>query len=190
MKTKEIRKAVEVRFVREEGKAPHVEGYAAVFDQVAGEMFREVIRKGAFANCLKDNPDVRLLINHEGLPLARTKSGTLTLKEDDKGLFFSADLDASDPDVLALLPKLNRGDVDQCSFAFQTINDNWRIVDGVDTRELLEVDLSDVSIVTFPWYDTTEVGLRSKEAWEKRQKQAETINPEQLRLRVAIAEAE
>jgi HK97 family phage prohead protease len=82
--------------------------------------FIERIAPGAFRKTLTETPDVRLLINHEGLPLARTKNGTLRLKEDDAGLYMDADL----PDTQAardLYTLVERGDVDQMSFAFRVI---------------------------------------------------------------------
>jgi HK97 family phage prohead protease len=54
---------------------------------------------------------VRLLLNHDGLPLARTTSGTLKLREDKRGLHFEADLDPNDPDVQRIAPKVQRGDL-------------------------------------------------------------------------------
>jgi HK97 family phage prohead protease len=88
---------------------------------------------GAFAATLAKKPDVRLLINHDGLPLARTTSGTLKLREDKRGLHFEAELDATDPDVQRILPKVQRGDLSQMSFAFRTIKDAWRTEDGKPT---------------------------------------------------------
>src|SRR4051794_32994462 len=113
MLDKEVRylPVAELRLDQSEEKAPRVEGYAAVFNTLSGVLrsktgsFREVIRPGAFTRVLGEKPDVRLLINHEGLPLARTKSGTMQMAEDQKGLRFSAALDTSDPDVQRLLPK-------------------------------------------------------------------------------------
>jgi HK97 family phage prohead protease len=130
-----------------------VRGYAAVFDSPA---HGEVIRKGAFKRTIEQRDDIRLLINHDGMPLARTKSGTLTIGEDDKGLWFDApSLDVEgNSDARNLVSAMERGDIDQCSFAgyFSTRN-----VDGL--TEVFEVKGVDVSVVTYPWYEETSVGL-------------------------------
>ena len=89
----------------EDGKAPKVEGYAAVFNEetVIGNYFREMFLPGAFKRAIGED-DVVFLINHDGLPLARTRAGTLTLKEDKRGLKISAELDGDDPDVQRIVP--------------------------------------------------------------------------------------
>jgi HK97 family phage prohead protease len=160
--------SVELR-MEGEGATRKLSGHAAVFNSFSLDMgFREVIKPGAFAATLKKAPDVRLLLNHDGLPLARTKSGTLRLSEDRKGLKFEADLDASDPDVQRILPKVARGDLSQMSFAFRTIKDAWRTEGGADVRELHEVDIDDgdVSLVTYPAYPATDAAVRSRDRWK------------------------
>lgn len=133
-------------------------GYAAVFDS---EAHGEVVRRSAFNKTLADGADVRFLINHEGLPLARTKSGTMTLRADEVGLLMDVPaLDMSSPQVQSLVSAIRRGDLDQMSFAFMTVRDNFT-AEGV--RELNEVKLVDVSAVTYPWYEATSVGMKSDE---------------------------
>jgi HK97 family phage prohead protease len=183
LETREIRffGAMELR-VDGEGDTRKVSGHAAVFNSFSQDMgFREIIRPGAFAGTLGRNPDVRLLLNHEGLPLARTTSGTLRLREDKRGLRFEADLDVNDPDVQRILPKVKRGDLSQMSFAFRTIKDAWRTEQGEDIRELHELDLNDgdVSLVTYPAYKAADVALRSRDAWKNRVPEC----PTGLRLR-------
>ena len=135
-------------------------GYAAVFDSPSEPLpFTEFVRRGAFTKTLNDGADVRLLIDHEGVPLARTKSGTLVLTEDDRGLLVESDLDPSNPDAARLISALRRGDISQMSFAFRTVKDNWS--DDRRTRELREVQLFDVSVVTFPAYESTVAELRA-----------------------------
>jgi HK97 family phage prohead protease len=140
-----------------------------VFNSFSLDMgFREMVKPSAFAASLARKPDVRFLVNHEGLPLARTISGTMRLREDARGLFVDADLDATDPDVQRLLPKVKRGDLSQMSFAFRTVKDEWRTDKGVDVRELHEVDINDgdVSIVTYPAYPATDAAVRSHDRWK------------------------
>lgn len=137
-------------------------GYAAVFNDDSVPLpFVERIAPGAFRKTLSETPDVRLLINHEGLPLARTKNGTLRLQEDSVGLYMDADL----PDTQAardLYTLVERGDVDQMSFAFRVIRQKWN--EGRTERTLTELSLADgdVSVVTYPAYPTTTVEAREK----------------------------
>jgi HK97 family phage prohead protease len=143
-----------------EDGAMRLSGYAAVFNDPSVPLpFSERIAPGAFRKTLSETPDVRLLINHEGLPLARTKNGTLTLSEDEVGLRFDADL----PDTTEardLWTLIQRGDVDQMSFAFRVIRQKWS-ADRTE-RTLTEVSLADgdVSVVTYPAYPTTTVEAR------------------------------
>lgn len=136
-------------------------GYAAVFNDDSVPLpFIERIAPGAFRKTLTETPDVRLLINHEGLPLARTKNGTLRLQEDTVGLYMDADL----PDTQAardLYTLVERGDVDQMSFAFRVIRQKWN--EGRTERTLTELSLADgdVSVVTYPAYPTTSVEARA-----------------------------
>lgn len=135
-------------------------GYAAVFNDASVPLpFKERISPGAFRKTLTEQPDVRLLINHEGLPLARTKNGTLTLREDDRGLYFDAEL-AQTQEARDIHTLIARGDVDQMSFAFRVIRQKWN--DNRSERLLTEVSLADgdVSVVTYPAYPTTTVEAR------------------------------
>lgn len=147
-----------------------VSGYAAVFNQetnIAG-MFREVIAPGAFKNALTRD-DVVFLINHDGLPLARTRSGTLALSEDGRGLKMETMLIATDPDVERIVPKMQRGDLDKMSFAFRAIKQEWDDSGDIPLRTIIEAELFDVSIVTDPAYQGTEIGLRSLDHFRKQQ---------------------
>ena len=147
--------------VRSENEGKTLVGYAAVWDSPSEYMgFTEFVKRGAFTKTLKDGADVRLLIDHEGIPLARTKSGTLSLIEDERGLFVEADLDPSNPDAARVISAMRRGDMNQMSFAFRTIKDAW--AKDRSTRDLKEVQLYDVSIVTFPAYEETVAELRSR----------------------------
>jgi HK97 family phage prohead protease len=148
--------------IRAEGDSNTLVGYAAVFDAPSEPMpFTEFVRKGAFAKTLNDGADVRLLIDHEGVPLARTKSGTLMLEEDDHGLRVEASLDPSNPDAQRVISAMKRGDLSQMSFAFRTVKDSFNSDRTV--RELKEVQLFDVSVVTYPAYEDTIVSLRSRQ---------------------------
>lgn len=151
----------------EGSSAPVIEGYAALFDVPSlpleaeeGMSFIETIRKGAFSRAIAERQDVRCLFNHESdWVLARTVSGTLTLEEDDRGLKFIATLPTSTR-ANDVYTSISRGDVSQCSFAFQVKTDAWRTQDGNFYREVVDVDLFDVGPVTFPAYTQTSVQTR------------------------------
>lgn len=146
--------------LRAAGEGNTVVGYAAVWDSPSEPMpFTEFVKRGAFSKTLNDGADVRLLIDHEGIPLARSKSGTLRLEEDSRGLKVEADLDPANPDAARIISAMKRGDISQMSFAFRTVKDWWN--NDRTVRELREVQLFDVSIVTFPAYEETVAELRS-----------------------------
>jgi HK97 family phage prohead protease len=167
MKNKEVRffGAQELRMVMEAGK-PVLRGYAAMFNQLSVDFggWREIIRPGAFTASLAAGPDVRALVNHEsGLStIGRTRNGTLRLLEDGMGL--AVEIDPPDTqagrDVVTLV---ERGDLNQMSFAFWTKRDNWLDTGEMILRELNEVDINDgdVAVVTYPAYPSTSVGMRS-----------------------------
>ena len=143
-----------------------ISGYAARFDlptKIGGKNgFIEVIRRGAFSRCIRQRQDVRMLANHQGLPVARTINGTLSLQEDDKGLRFRCDV-AQTSLGDTLLELLRTQTLSGCSFSFAVPSggDRWSsTIDGstgrrCDLRELLDLDLFDTSIVTYPAYGGT-----------------------------------
>lgn len=161
-----------------------VEGYAAVFNEEAdiGGFFREVIEPGAFKEAI-GRDDVVFLINHDGLPLARTRSGTLELSEDKRGLKISTRLDEADPDVSRIVGKMKRGDLDKMSFAFFPEVQEWDDSEDIPLRTIKKASLHDVSVVTTPAYDGTEIGLRSLEGFRKDQRQ-QNFSAARLRLRM------
>jgi len=153
--------------VREQEGVLTVEGYAAVFDTPTdiGGVFTEVIRKGAFRNAIARGDDVEFLINHGGLPIARSTAGNLYLEEDDRGLKIRAQLDPSDPDVQRIVPKMRAGMLDEMSFAFQATGQEWQSpAEGQDVRTITDVMLFDVSVVNRGAYPETSIALRSRDA--------------------------
>ena len=175
----------EIRAMDTEDGSLRIGGYAATFNKEAtGLNFREVIAPGAFKRTLATDNPVFLLINHdmEALPLASTRSGTLTLSEDEVGLRMDAELDPANPRAQELASALRRGDVDKMSFAFTVAKDGDIRSEGL--RTLTDLDLYEVSVVTLPAYDSTTVGMRSEqdEELELRKKKLE-LSLKQLRLR-------
>ena len=137
-------------------------GHAAVFDQTTtiGGAFRERVDPNAFNKTLSDRFNVKFLYNHdEDSVMASVKTGSLRLDVDERGLVTEADLPHDDVDVQRLVPKIQRGDVDEMSFAFRSIVDEWDETPedgGLPIRTLKEVQLFDVSPVTFPAYEGTD----------------------------------
>jgi|TARA_R110000868_G_scaffold91417_1_gene253505 uncharacterized protein len=172
--------------VRLENDTIKVSGYASVFSEETniGGMFREVIAPGAFKAAI-GRDDVRFLVNHDGLPLARTKSGTLILKEDNRGLYMETELDATDPDVQQIVPKMKRGDLDKMSFAFRATKQDWDESGDIPLRTIREAELFDVSIVNDPAYPGTEIGLRCFDAFKKEIKK-QNFNAAAKRTRMKI----
>jgi Escherichia/Staphylococcus phage prohead protease len=160
------RRAFRVSEIRvEQGEKRTITGHAAVFNSKSEEIFgvkgvREVIRAGAFAKSISRGDDIRALWNHDpNFILGRSKNHTLEISEDDIGLkvrIFPPDSTLAD----GFLETIRRGDVDQMSFGFRTVSDAWQQQGGETIRELLEVDLFDVSPVTFPAYKQTDVAVR------------------------------
>ena len=155
----------EVRAVATDDGSLRIGGYAAQFNKEAtGLNFREMIAPGAFKRSLQSGDPVFLLVNHDTdqLPLASTQGGTLVLSEDEVGLRMEATLDPSNPRAAELASALTRGDVDKMSFAFS-------VAPGGDTREeglrtLTDLNLFEVSVVTWPAYDASSVGMRSEDS--------------------------
>lgn len=151
---------------REENNEPIIEGYFAVFgsDYEIWPGMTESIAPGAFSNTLAE--DVRALIDHETrLVLGRNKAGTLELKEDARGLWGKVRLNPNDSDAMNLYERVKRGDVDQCSFGFQILDEETEFRDDGSVHwTIREVKLFEVSICTFPAYEETSVSARADEA--------------------------
>lgn len=150
---------------RAEDEGRKIIGYAALYDSPTdiGGMFREQIARGAFAEAI-GRDDVRALIDHDASRvLGRTTAGTLRLSEDDKGL--RVEIDPPDTQIARdLMVSLERGDINQMSFAFRVEQEQWDFDQEPPMRTVRAVELLDVSAVTYPAYEDTEVGLRSLEA--------------------------
>jgi HK97 family phage prohead protease len=156
--------------VRAEGDGMSFTGYASVFNSPSEDLggFVEYVAPGAFKRSLQSRNEVKLLWNHDsGEPLASLRGGTMQLVEDERGL-----------KVTAQLPNTTRGRdiaellrtkvIDSMSFGFNVIKDSWSR-DG-QTRTLESVRLFEVSVVSFPAYESTTAQVRSNP----------TINPDQL----------
>jgi len=152
-----------------DGETYTLRGHAAVFNAPSDDLggFREILAPGAFRAALRAAPDVRLLFNHDpNYVLARTASGTLELREDTHGLHVWARI-APTGWVTDLRTSMQRGDIDQMSFAFTVgeDGDDWAVTDDGTVVRTIRQDgvkgLFDVSVVTYPAYPQTDASMRS-----------------------------
>lgn len=164
--------------VRERDGARYLEGYFAVFNReyAVCHNWMETIAPGAFRAFLESGKDVKVLWNHNhDIVLGSTAAGTATLREDDVGLWGSVLINEKDQDAVNAHARVERGDVDGCSFGFDigAWEEAW---DGEEYRTvILEVDpLYEVSPCTFPAYTDTSISARAKQSMEEaRQRFAE-----------------
>ena len=152
-----------------------IEGYFAIFNKVT-ELWPgayEKIDPEAFNNTLGN--DIRALINHDTtLVLGRNKANTLSLSIDSYGLFGVIQINSEDRDAVNLYERVKRGDVDQCSFGFNILNEEMDCRDdGTIEWTLKEIDLHEVSVCTFPAYADTAVQARHNEVEQHKKRMFE-----------------
>lgn len=136
------------------GTMVELTGYASTYEQPY-EMFdmfgpyTEVARAGMCAKTLAEGADVAYLANHEGLTMARTKSGSLRLAEDPTGMLAVAQVNTARSDVRDLVTAVEDKNVDEMSFAFRVVAQAWS--PDWEQRDLIEVNLNkgDVSAVNY-----------------------------------------
>lgn len=140
-----------------------IKGYAIVFDALSLDLggFRERILPEAVNRTLREGLDVRALVDHDSSKIiGRVTAGTLSLAKDKTGLRVM--IDPPQTTVAAdLLESIQRGDITGMSFAFRTLEDDWHIEEGEPIREVKDMLIREVSIVSFPAYEDTSVALRS-----------------------------
>lgn len=165
---------------REDGEGFFIEGYFAVFNSIyeIAPGMTESVAPGAFTNTIAD--DIRALVNHDTtLVLGRTSVKTLELAQDERGLWGKITINPNDRDAMNLYERVKRGDVSQCSFGFDIVDEESEYrEDGSIHWTIKEVKLYEVSCVTFPAYSETSISARAKErddiqkrtaaAWKKR----------------------
>ena len=169
-------RSVPVEFMtREEEGNKSIEGYFAVFNSVydIAPGMSESIAPGAFSKSLAG--DIRALVNHDtSLVLGRTKAGTLVLREDSRGLWGHIDINPNDVAAMDLYARVQRGDVDQCSFGFEIRSQDTDIKeDGSIHWTLTEIELYEVSCCTFPAYEETSISARTAERDNIRKRETE-----------------
>ena len=180
--TKQMRSIASEFQTREESDDLYISGYFSVFNSnyEIWEGATESIAPTAFDGALAD--DIRCLINHESrLVLGRTKANTLTLKTDSRGLWGEVKINPKDQDAMNLYERVKRGDVDQCSFGFDILEEEF--ADNITSVHwtIKKVRLHEVSVVTFPAYQETSVSARKEQLDNIRKRESEAWKEKMLR---------
>ena len=143
----------------EDSKFATVSGYAGVYDNEylvemppSNAIVYERIAPGAFKGAVEANPEMVFLFDHKGMPMASTRSNTLRVFEDERGLRFSAKLDMTDERSARLVDRISNGLVSEASFKFRFPTYHWaERSDGMMSATMVDMDIDrcDVSAVTF-----------------------------------------
>lgn len=200
------RRLQEVRFtpelrIDEANQTAELSGYATVYDYpydvLGGPPYgwSETIVAGAAAKSIRERDDVRFLVNHNGIPLARTRSATMTLESDDTGVRVHVPaLDLRSPVVASFVSAVQRGDMDEMSFAFKALRQEWNA--DYTERFITELQMFDVAGVTFPANPATVMTVRDGDTGEPAGQPDPTPPPAPAEARdayplsLALAEAE
>lgn len=153
---------------RSDDTGMYIEGYFSVFNSNY-EIYpgcTESVAPGAFSNTL--GGDIKALCDHDTrLVLGRNKAGTLELREDSHGLWGRITINPNDSDAVNLYERVKRGDVDQCSFGFDIREEEADFRDDGSVHfTIRDVELFEVSVVTFPAYAETSVSARKQDVAE------------------------
>ena len=165
---------------REDGGERYIEGYFATFEGAyeMGDWGVERVDRNAFEQTLGD--DVRALVNHDTtLVLGRTTTGTLQLMTDERGLYGRIRVNPNDQDAVNCYERVKRGDVSQCSFGFEILDQREeRLPDGRVQWTLLRVKLYEVSVCTFPAYEDTAIKARERDREDLRSRELDAWRAE------------
>lgn len=159
-----------------ENENKYIEGYFIRFNEET-ELWPgvyEEVTPDSITDSIKTN-DIRCLFNHDtNIVLGRTGNSTLELKKDDKGLFGKVKINQNDKQAMDILARIERGDINACSFGFNIINEEVQNRDDGTVKFILkEIDLHEVSPVTFPAYPTTSIEARRKDIKKYKERQLE-----------------
>lgn len=172
--------------VRQQDDERYIEGYFIRFNEET-ELWKgvyEEVDPGAVDDSLKNN-DIRCLFNHDtSIVLGRTGNGTLELKKDSKGIFGRVKINPNDKQAMDIYARIERGDINACSFGFNIIDEEIQNRDDGATKFILKkIDLHEVSPVTFPAYPTTSIEAREKDI-EKHKKRQLKVRKNKLKERL------
>jgi HK97 family phage prohead protease len=168
----ELRGKDDYKECRAEADGARIKGYAIVFNSKShpiGGQFREIIAPEAVDRTLTQALDVHAYYDHDsGKVLGRTRAGTLSLRKDARGLAVDIHPDPEVSYVKDLLRLVLRGDVNQMSFGFQVLEDDWSVGEDMPLRTVVDMRISEVSVVSRPAYAATsvEVAMRSLRAFQ------------------------
>ena len=148
--------------------------YDGMYEEISDKAFKDI-----------DLSDIRALADHDTAKvLGRTKSQTLKLSVDEKGLFGEITINKNDTEAVNLYERVKRGDIDQCSFGFSILNETMeQRADGTTKWTITEIELFEVSVVTFPAYADTSVEARSAQIEQMKQRNLQT-RKQQLKERI------
>jgi HK97 family phage prohead protease len=151
-----------------------IRGYAIVFNSLSVDLggFREIIAPEAVDRTLSEGMDVRALVDHDSAKvIGRTRAGTLSLRKDSHGLRIEVEPDTEISYANDIMRAVARGDVSGMSFGFRAIGDEWNYDEKIPVRTVTDMKVSEISIVTFPAYQATDVGVaqRSLRAHQEQQ---------------------
>jgi len=162
--------------VRQQDEDRYIEGYFIRFNEET-ELWKgifEEVDPDAVDESLKNN-DIRCLFNHDtSVVLGRTGNSTLELKKDSKGIYGRVRINPNDKQAMDIYARIERGDINACSFGFNIIDEEIQNRDDGTTKFILKkIDLHEVSPVTFPAYPTTSIEARKKDINEYKKRQLE-----------------
>lgn len=157
----------------EDSEEKYLEGYFIKFNEETNlfDNIYEEVDPQSITNSLENN-DIRCLFNHQtDLVLGRTGNKTLELRADENGLFGKVKINKEDRQAMDILARIERGDINACSFGFNILNEE--VVERADSVKFIlkEIDLVEVSPVTFPAYPTTEISARNKDLKSYKERQ-------------------
>lgn len=158
----ERRALLDCRVTSEDGR--RLSGYAIKFHSLSVDLggFQEYIAPEAVDRSLRDALDIRALVDHDSSKvIGRTRSGTLTLRKDTTGLAFTMEPDPAISYANDIMRAVSRGDVSGMSFGFRTLADEWNFEGDTPIRTVTDMRISEISVVTFPAYPSTDVAMRS-----------------------------
>ena len=186
MEDMSIKRSFEITYrAKKDSEKKVIQGYAVVFDSWTdisswGEIWKECIRKGAFTQSLKKN-SILALYNHDFNNVLARKDVNMKLVEDDKGLYFEIEL----PDTTQgndLYELIDKGIVNQCSFSGYVRKNIWSEDEGGNVlREILEIDLIEITITPIPAYEVTEAEVkRSREIKSTKENKEDKLDFEEI----------
>jgi HK97 family phage prohead protease len=190
MKLKRSFEILDLRAVNDEDKkVKRLDGHPAVYDTKTdiGGWYYEIIERGAFDEC--DFDDVLLCVNHETrkIPLARSRrnnaKSTMRIKPDNIGLYFEADLDTeNNSEARQLYSSVERGDMQGMSFIFVVKEETWENLDkDMPTRRIKKIKkVYEVCAATFPYYESTDINARDKQALDNAKLALENARSQEL----------